>query len=169
GRRPTRSRRTRSRSAHRGAGRGPRCRRRGRESGRWCGDGRASRGGPGKEPLALASAARRRCDTLLRGMARRRTGGPGADLRVRAAIADAGRANVATGVSVLDHLVSLLAEYAVLDIVLEVEPGDAVAEVATAGRALGEALAGELHRPDAVGYGAAVVPADEALAHVALE
>ena len=93
----------------------------------------------------------------------------GAGLRVRAAVADAGRANVATGVPVLDHLVTLLAQYASVELVLEVEPGEAAAEVASAGRALGEALAGELRRPGVAGYGSALVPADEALASVALE
>jgi imidazoleglycerol-phosphate dehydratase len=102
-------------------------------------------------------------------MARRRTPGAGAELRVRAAVGEGGRANIATGVSVLDHLVSLLASYAALDVVLEVEPGEAAAEVATAGRALGEALAAKLHGPGVTGYGAAAIPADEALAHVALE
>jgi imidazoleglycerol-phosphate dehydratase len=101
--------------------------------------------------------------------AKRANPGRGAGLRVRAAVADEGHANVATGVSVLDHLVTLLAQYASVDLVLEVEPGDAAAEVATAGRALGEALADELRRPGVAGYGSALVPADEALASVALE
>src|SRR5919202_5788731 len=103
------------------------------------------------EAPASRSAARGRCGTLLRGMAERGDSVAGAGLRVRAAVADAGRANVATGVSVLDHLVSLLASYASVDLVLEVEPGDAAAEVATAGRALGEALAEGLRRPGVAG------------------
>src|SRR4030095_5972373 len=45
------------------------------------------------------------------------------------------------GVRVLDHLLSLLAQYASFDLALEVAPGDAEAEVAAAGRALGQALA----------------------------
>jgi imidazoleglycerol-phosphate dehydratase len=103
-------------------------------------------------------------------MAAERTNrGAGTRLRVRAALADAGRANVATGVSVLDHLVALLAQYASFDLVLEVEPGAAAAEVATAGRALGEALAEELRRPGVLGYGSSLMTADEALASVALE
>src|SRR5918992_1705068 len=80
-----------------------------------------------------------------------------------------GRANVATGVPVLDHLIGLLAEYADFDLALEVEPGAALDEVAAAGRAPGEGLAGPLSAPTARGHAATVVPADEALAHVALE
>lgn len=89
-------------------------------------------------------------------------------LRVRAAFADGG-GNVATGLSVLDHLVALLAEYAGFDIELEVAPGSAGAEVAAAGRALGEALAGRLRAERARRHGSAVLPADEALAHVVVE
>ena len=91
-------------------------------------------------------------------------------LRVRAALADEWRANIGTGVPVLDHLLSLLAEYGGFELELEVEPGaSAAAEVAPAGRAFGEALAGALHAPDARRLGSAAVPAEEALAHVALE
>jgi imidazoleglycerol-phosphate dehydratase len=90
-------------------------------------------------------------------------------LRVRAAVAEQGQANVATGLPVLDHLLSLLAEHASFDLVLEVAPGGADAEVETAGRALGEALAAPLRAEGARGHGSAVVPTDEALAHVVLE
>jgi imidazoleglycerol-phosphate dehydratase len=80
-----------------------------------------------------------------------------------------GRANVATGVPVLDHLIGLLAGYADFDVTLEVEPGAALDEVAAAGRALGEALAEPLASPEARRHAATVVPVEEALAHVALE
>jgi imidazoleglycerol-phosphate dehydratase len=80
-----------------------------------------------------------------------------------------GRANVATGVPVLDHLIGLLVAYADFDLALEVAPGAALDEVAAAGRALGEGLAEPLRAPNARGHAATVVPADEALAHVALE
>jgi imidazoleglycerol-phosphate dehydratase len=90
-------------------------------------------------------------------------------LRVRAAVDGSGRPSVATGVSVLDHLVSLLAEYGSFDLSLEVEPGSAAAEIAAAGHALGEALWDPLRGAGVRGYGAATVPADEALAHVAIE
>ena len=87
----------------------------------------------------------------------------------RVSVAGSGEANVATGLSVLDHLLALLAEHASFDLALDVAPHDAETEVAAAGRALGEAL-GEPLRADGVrGHGSAVVPADEALAHVALE
>jgi imidazoleglycerol-phosphate dehydratase len=90
-------------------------------------------------------------------------------LRVRAAIAEPGGTNVSTGVSVLDHLLLLMASHAPFDLALEVEPGGAEAEVAAAGRALGELLAEPLRKEGARGHGSAVVPADEALAHVVLE
>jgi imidazoleglycerol-phosphate dehydratase len=90
-------------------------------------------------------------------------------LRVRAALAEPGQQNLATGVPVLDHLLELMADYAGFDIVLEVAPGVPLEEVGAAGRALGEALAGRLAAPGARGHGSAVVPCEEALAHVALE
>jgi imidazoleglycerol-phosphate dehydratase len=80
-----------------------------------------------------------------------------------------GRANVATGLPVLDHLLCLLAEYARFDLALEIAAGGAVAEVASAGRVLGESLADELRREGAAGFGSVTLPADEALAHVSLE
>jgi imidazoleglycerol-phosphate dehydratase len=92
-----------------------------------------------------------------------------AGLRVRAAVHGSGRPSVATGVSVLDHLLTLLAEYASFDLSLEVEPGSASAEVAAAGRALGEALWDPLRARGSRGHGSATIPADEALAHVAVE
>jgi imidazoleglycerol-phosphate dehydratase len=88
---------------------------------------------------------------------------------VRVNVHGRGSANVETGLSVLDHLVELLATYASFDIALEVEPTSADAELAAAARALGEALSGPLRADGARGHGSAVVPADEALAHVALE
>ena len=62
-----------------------------------------------------------------------------------------------------------VAEHAGFDLALEVAPGNADEEVAAAGRALGAALSEALQVPGSRGYGSAVVPADEALAHVALE
>jgi imidazoleglycerol-phosphate dehydratase len=87
----------------------------------------------------------------------------------RVTIAGRGETNVATGVPVLDHLLSLLAEYASFDLALEVEPGDAEAEVRTAGRELGLALAEPLRGKGLRGHGSAVVPSAEALAHITLE
>jgi imidazoleglycerol-phosphate dehydratase len=88
---------------------------------------------------------------------------------VRVNVAGSGTANVETGLAVLDHLLSLLAAHASFDLSLEVEPSGAEAEIAAAARALGVALAEPLRADGARGHGSAVVPADEALAHVALE
>ncbi|MDX6410605.1 MAG: imidazoleglycerol-phosphate dehydratase, partial [Gaiellaceae bacterium] len=89
--------------------------------------------------------------------------------QVRVVVAGKGEANVATGVSVLDHLLTLLAEYASFDLALEVAPGDADQEVRAAGRAFGEGRAAPLRAKEARGHGSAVVPSAEALAHAALE
>jgi len=88
---------------------------------------------------------------------------------VRVNVAGTGEASVETGISVLDHLLSLLATYASFDIALEVEPGNADAEIVGAARALGESLAGPLRAKGTRGHGAAVLPVDEALANVVLE
>jgi imidazoleglycerol-phosphate dehydratase len=90
-------------------------------------------------------------------------------LHARVDVAGSGEASVSTGVSVLDHLIVLLAQYGSFDIALELAPGEAEAEIATAGRALGRALEAALRSEGSRGHGSAVVPADEALAHVALE
>jgi imidazoleglycerol-phosphate dehydratase len=90
-------------------------------------------------------------------------------LRARVSLSDDGRANVATGLPVLDRLLELLARYASFDLSLEVAPGAPEAELAAAGRAFGEALADHLHAAGVRSHGSATVPAEEALAHVALE
>jgi imidazoleglycerol-phosphate dehydratase len=90
-------------------------------------------------------------------------------LQARVDVHGSGKANVVTGVPVLDHLLVLLAEHASFDLSLEVAPEDADTEVAAAGRALGQALSDALHADGCRHHGAAVVPADEALASVALE
>jgi imidazoleglycerol-phosphate dehydratase len=87
----------------------------------------------------------------------------------RVNIYGSGETNVATGVPVLDHLLTLLAHYASFDLALEVEPGDAEVEIAAAARALGDALAEHLRARDVRGHGSAVLPVDEALAQVTLE
>jgi len=89
--------------------------------------------------------------------------------QVRVTVEGRGGANVATGVSVLDHLLGVLARYASFDVALEVAPGDAEQEVHAAGRAFGKALAAPLRSDGVRGHGSAVVPSAEALAHVALE
>ena len=102
-------------------------------------------------------------------MARSRQAVAGGRTSVRVDVLGSGTANVTTGLPVLDHLLGLLAEHASFDLALEVEPGAADEEVAAAGRALGEALADALRAEGARRHGSAVVPADEALAHVVLD
>jgi len=87
----------------------------------------------------------------------------------RLELAGSGEAKVDTGISALDHLLTVLARYACFDLVLEVAPAPGEAEVAAAARALGEALAEPLRAAGARGYGSESLPADEALAHIALE
>ena len=70
---------------------------------------------------------------------------------MRAAVTGEAQSSISTGLPVLDHLISLLAEYAALDLSLEVQPGATADEVAAAGRALGEALAPELRDPGRAG------------------
>src|SRR5438309_7419168 len=61
-------------------------------------------------------------------------------LHARVDVAGSGEASVATGVPVFDHLIGLMAQYGSFDIALEIAPGEAEAEIAAAGRALGRAL-----------------------------
>jgi len=88
---------------------------------------------------------------------------------IRVELRGSGTANVETGLPVLDRLLERLVRYARFDLALEVEPGGAEAEVAEAGTALGRALADALRADDALGYGAASMTSEEALASVALE
>jgi imidazoleglycerol-phosphate dehydratase len=80
-----------------------------------------------------------------------------------------GTSNVATGIPVLDHLLALLARSGGFELALELPPGDAEAEVVEAGRTLGEPFAELLRAEETAGHASAFVPADEALAQVALE
>ena len=90
-------------------------------------------------------------------------------LHARVDVLGVGDAQVSTGVPVLDHVLGLLAEYASFDLELEIAPGEAEEEIAAAGRALGRALHDGLIAEGCRGHGSAVVPADEALAHVVVE
>jgi imidazoleglycerol-phosphate dehydratase len=90
-------------------------------------------------------------------------------LRVEVVVAGSGRANVDTGFSVLDRLLTLLAEYARFDLVVALAPGETSADAVEAAPALGEALAAALRAPGVRGYGSGVLPVDEALAHVVVE
>jgi len=89
---------------------------------------------------------------------------------VRVNVSGRGETNVATGVPVLDHLLTMLAVYASFDLALEVEAGGSPElEITAAARSLGEALAEPLRSPAVRGHGSAEIPVDEALAHVTLE
>src|SRR5262249_30227781 len=90
-------------------------------------------------------------------------------LRVRVTVAGSGRVNVDTGLPVLDRLLALLAQDAGFDVVVGLAPGEFAASVLDAAEALGKELAGPLRRRAARGFGSAVLPVDEALAHVVLE
>jgi imidazoleglycerol-phosphate dehydratase len=90
-------------------------------------------------------------------------------VRARVALGGTGEVNVATGLSVLDHLLGLFARFGSIDLTLQVAPEGADAEVAAAGRSLGEELRPLLHDEAVRRHGSATVPADEALAHVSLE
>ena len=93
---------------------------------------------------------------------------PQAQLLVRLSVDGSGEATVDTGVPVLDHLVSLAVRYARFDLVAEVAPDTAQAQIAAAGRALGGALAEALDR-ETRGHGFGAVPTEEALASVVLD
>ena len=64
----------------------------------------------------------------------------------------------------LDHLLGLLAVHGGFDVRLEIDPGAAISRPTRPGRALGRALVEPLRAGRR--HGTAVVPADEALAHV---
>src|SRR5436190_10713971 len=87
----------------------------------------------------------------------------------RVNVAGRGETNIGTGLPVLDHLLTTLAVFGSFDLALEVEPGPPEVEISAAARSLGEALTEPLRAEGARGYASAFVPADEALAHVALE
>ncbi len=80
-----------------------------------------------------------------------------------------GSATVETGLPVLNALLTRLAEIARFDLVVDIEPGDAEAEVDAAAAALGDALSGALRAEGARGHGAGALTSAEALAYVVLE
>ena len=90
-------------------------------------------------------------------------------VRVRVSLAGTGESNVGSGLPVLDHLLALVARFGGLDLELQLAPEGADAEIAAAGKALGEALREPLTDDGVRGHGSAVMAADEALAHVVLE
>lgn len=91
------------------------------------------------------------------------------ELQARVSLGGTGRANVSTGLSVLDHLLELLATRAGFDLQLEVAPAGPDAEANAAGRSLGHALHDVVRAEGATGYGYEIALADEALANVVLE
>jgi imidazoleglycerol-phosphate dehydratase len=99
----------------------------------------------------------------------RQAGDQATGLQARVSLGGTGSARVSTGLAVLDHLLGLLARHAGFDLQMEVAPGGPDAEANAAGRALGAALHDVLRREGVLGYGYAIVPADEALANVVLE
>jgi imidazoleglycerol-phosphate dehydratase len=84
-------------------------------------------------------------------------------------LAETGEANVATGLTVLDHLVGALARTGRLKVALEVAPDSADEQAVAAGAALGRALAALVRADGAAGVGWALATADEALAAASLE
>jgi imidazoleglycerol-phosphate dehydratase len=87
----------------------------------------------------------------------------------RVTLAETGEANVATGLTVLDHLVGALARTGRLKVALEVAPDSADEQAVAAGAALGRALAALVRADGAAGVGWALATADEALAAASLE
>jgi imidazoleglycerol-phosphate dehydratase len=77
-----------------------------------------------------------------------------------------GQANVATGVPLLDHLLTELATAGRFDLALEIEPDEPVAEVDAAGSAVGGAVTPLLR---AGAHGSGVMLSAEALAMVVVE
>jgi imidazoleglycerol-phosphate dehydratase len=87
----------------------------------------------------------------------------------RLTVDGSGDVNVDTGLPALDHLLGVLARYARFDLALEVAPDSPQAQIESTGRALGEGLHVALREPGARGHGIGAVPAEEALASVALD
>ena len=79
------------------------------------------------------SALTEACDTLVRAM-ERATDSERETLQARIELGGSGRANVATGLPVLDHLLGLVASHAGFDLQLEVAPGGPDAVASAAGR-----------------------------------
>jgi len=90
-------------------------------------------------------------------------------LMARLTVDGSGESNVGTGLPVLDHLLGVLARYARFDLALEIAPGSPQAQIEAAGQALGDLLHAALREHGARGHGLGAVPADEALASVALD
>src|SRR5215211_1802729 len=116
-----------------------------------------------------SSARRQGCGTLVRAMAYPDRVSQQGQARVRLSLGGTGESNVSTGLPVLDHLLALMGRYGSLDLDLQLAPETGEAEVAAAGKALGEALREPLAADEVRGHGSAVAAADDALAHIVLE
>jgi imidazoleglycerol-phosphate dehydratase len=92
-----------------------------------------------------------------------------AQLMARLSLDWSGDVSVDTGLPALDHLLGVLARYGRFDLALEVAPGSAQAQIEAAAQALGEVLHPALREPGVRGHAIGAVPADEALASVALD
>jgi len=90
-------------------------------------------------------------------------------VRARLTVEGTGQAKVETGLSVLDHLLGVLARYGSFDLTLALAAGAGAGQVAAAARALGKALHAPLRAEGARGHGMSALPADEALASVSLD
>ena len=77
-----------------------------------------------------------------------------------------GKVNVATGVPLLDHLLTQLAIAGRFDLALEIEPDEPVAEVDAAGAAIGRAVITQMEEG---AHGSGVMLSAEALAMVVVE
>ena len=120
--------------------------------------------GAGAAPTALAADART-------AISERRTAET--DIRCRVVLDGAGRAAVATGIGMLDHMLTALAAHSLIDIELHgtgdlwVDEHHTVEDVAIA---LGQALDGALgDRAGIARFGDARAPLDEALAHATVD
>jgi imidazoleglycerol-phosphate dehydratase len=91
------------------------------------------------------------------------------ELLARVTTGGTGETSLETGVSVLDHLLALLARYASFDLTLQLAPVAPGEQVKAVGRALGETLHDLLRAENASGYGTGMLPSDEALAATSLD
>jgi imidazoleglycerol-phosphate dehydratase len=87
----------------------------------------------------------------------------------RLSVDGGGDADVDTGLSVLDHLIGVVARYASFDLTLKLAPGSGAEQVSAAGQALGQKLRKPLRAERASGHGSSALPEDEALASVSLD
>jgi imidazoleglycerol-phosphate dehydratase len=90
-------------------------------------------------------------------------------LLARVTVGGFGETAIETGISVLDHLLGLLARYGRFDLTLQLASAPPTEQVTVAACALGETLNGLLRADGACGHGTAMLPSDEALAAASLD